>query len=256
MSLCFPGDTLTAARSLVKRKLVELPPSDTVSRFLILSQIQPWLHLHHISHANQVSLIIIWLMARLFSPFFIHLTCEQVMDNLLLDGDKDTETTQDSHVKCRFTEDVTGIMAGGECKHLPNAKMENQDMDSLGQLFEHCIQQVSHLELRRDELIKELLCLQEPMIRVVEHLRAKLLEAQRRATLAQLDYVSVHEDMQQLKRRLFATARDSIQSQVTLAQQEYQVAQSAVTMVGNRWLCLHGGPIWADGGPLMGTYQK
>lgn len=163
------------------------------------------------------------------------------MDNQrLIESRTYVAPTENSHMGFIFDEDVPEsshetetIPARGECKQPSELKMDEADMASIGQFVEHCIQQVSHLEMQRDELIQELLRVQEPMMRVLQHLREKLEETLRLFTLAQLDYISVYEDVQQVKRKLFATARDCIQSQVTLAQQEYQVAQSAVTKVGN-----------------------
>ncbi|KAM9842666.1 syncoilin-like [Aulostomus maculatus] len=153
------------------------------------------------------------------------------------DNGKAASPTEGSQTESRFVKEVTESSCTDsemdadttqeECKQLPAAKMD--ELDGLGQLFEHHIQEVSRLEMQRDELIGEFLCLQEPLKRVVEHLRGKLGEKRRLVTLAQLDYIAVHEEVQQVKRKLFATARDCIQSQVALAEQEYQVAQSAVT---------------------------
>uniref|UniRef100_A0A668RY01 IF rod domain-containing protein n=2 Tax=Oreochromis aureus TaxID=47969 RepID=A0A668RY01_OREAU len=143
-------------------------------------------------------------------------------------------STDDSHVQVRFSEDIsasnhTDSEALGRFAQDPILHMEQVDMESLGELFEHCIQRVSYLERQRDVLIQELLVLQEPMLQVVGYLRAKLEGTHRLLALAQLDYVAVCEDVQQVKRKLFTTARDCIQSQVKLAEQEYEVAQSAVT---------------------------
>lgn len=143
---------------------------------------------------------------------------------------KDVATTDDSPTPLRFVDETTNIPLNEITRH-PTKQLDQACMDNLGQLFEHCIQQVSRLEKQRDEMIRELLRLQEPMLRVVAHLRGKLVETQRLLTLAQLDYMAVYEEVQHVKRKLYATARDCIESQVTLATNEYEVAQSAVTQV-------------------------
>ena len=91
-------------------------------------------------------------------------------------------------------------------------------MDSLGQLFNNGIQQVSYVEKQRQK--QEPLALLEPMLQTEQQLRERLGKSQR--LLA-----AVSEEMHQAKWKLFASAGRCTQSQVTLA-----VAQSAITPVG------------------------
>ncbi|MEQ2179159.1 hypothetical protein GOODEAATRI_021757, partial [Goodea atripinnis] len=145
---------------------------------------------------------------------------------------KSTEVLRNEDISQHHVQTDTeteAVFALYEPTSLSTLKMDQVGMKALGELFEYWIQQVSGLERARDKLIQELLALQEPMLQVVECLRGKLKEAKRLLTLAQLDYVAVHEEVQQVKRKLFTTARDCIQSQVTLAAQEYEVAQSGLT---------------------------
>ncbi|KAM8913825.1 syncoilin-like isoform 1-T3 [Spinachia spinachia] len=130
--------------------------------------------------------------------------------------------TERSRADCQ-TETITPL------DERPFAPADETVTDHLGQLFDHRIQQVSRLETQRDERIQELLRLREPFDRVVGQLRGKLAETHRLLARAQLDYAAVSEDVREAKRKLFATARGCIQSRVTLAEHEYEVAQWAVT---------------------------
>ncbi|XP_037098343.1 syncoilin-like [Syngnathus acus] len=109
------------------------------------------------------------------------------------------------------------------------SNLDKPDMENVGQMFEDCIEQVSNLEIRREELIQMFLFLQKPMMRIVDDLREKLMEKRRLITLAQIDHADVFQEVQQVKRKLFNTARDCIRSQVMLAEQKYQLAQAALT---------------------------
>ncbi|CAN9502268.1 unnamed protein product [Ophioblennius macclurei] len=159
------------------------------------------------------------------------------MDNRRSLGDEeDTASAEASNIDLKHVGETTESSQSDSTAETGVDTLESteyltirMDMDSLGQLFEHSIRRVSCLETKRDELIQELFCLQEPWLQIVQHLRGKLSATRRQLTLVQLDFAAIREEVQQVKRKLFVTARDCIQSQVTLSAQEYEVSQSALT---------------------------
>ncbi|KAJ8333195.1 hypothetical protein SKAU_G00420910 [Synaphobranchus kaupii] len=102
-------------------------------------------------------------------------------------------------------------------------------LEGAGPRLEGCIGQVGRLELQRDALVAQLLQLELPMAQAVQTLRAELGVARDRLARAELGKRSLQEQVRQVKRRLFLVARDCIQSQVTLATRQHEVAQFAIT---------------------------
>uniref|UniRef100_A0A8C9T2D1 Syncoilin-like n=2 Tax=Scleropages formosus TaxID=113540 RepID=A0A8C9T2D1_SCLFO len=102
-------------------------------------------------------------------------------------------------------------------------------LSELGSHFERCIQEVGQLQRRRDDLVRELLRLEQPMAREVAALRAEMAEAFGQLMGVQLEQRRLREETLLVKRRLFVTTRDCIQSQVALATQQHDVAQFAIT---------------------------
>lgn len=131
----------------------------------------------------------------------------------------------------QHSDSAPDILLPGEFQPRPLTGSDWEVKHQLGKLFDQCIQQVSHLEAKRNQHIQELLGLHEPMLIELEVLRRELEETQRRLSVAQLGHRAVSREAERAKRKLFATARDCIQSQVTLAAQEYEVAQSVITLV-------------------------
>jgi len=97
--------------------------------------------------------------------------------------------------------------------------------------FDRCVQEVRRLESRREGLLGELLRVHAPMLQVVARLRRQADEARRLLAPVQLGHAALCEDARRVKRKLFRATRGCVQSQVTLAAQEYEVAQSSVTQV-------------------------
>ncbi|KAL0969206.1 hypothetical protein UPYG_G00223860 [Umbra pygmaea] len=115
-------------------------------------------------------------------------------------------------------------------QHVENPFSQKEaTIDSVGLLFEECIEEVGRLESRRRKLVQELLQLERPMLRATEVLRGQLLEAHRVLTSIQLGCIHQHVEVGLVKSQLFVTTRDCIQSQLALASQQYEVAQSGVT---------------------------
>lgn len=133
----------------------------------------------------------------------------------------------------RHVDSTLDIILPDESQRHPVMRTDWTVTDRLRKLFDHCIQQVSHLETQRKQHIQELLSLHEPMLGELEILRRELQETQRMLSVAQLSHAAVFEEVERVKRKLFAAARDCIHSQVTLETQKYEVAQSVITRVSN-----------------------
>lgn len=133
----------------------------------------------------------------------------------------------------RHADSTLDILLPDEFQRHPVIRTDWTVTDRLRKLFDHCIQRVSHLETQRSQHVQELLGLHEPMLRELEILRRELQETQRLLTVAQLGHIAVFEEVEHVKRKLFAGVRDCIQSQVTLETQKYEVAQSVITRVSD-----------------------
>ncbi|XP_053084378.1 syncoilin [Pangasianodon hypophthalmus] len=99
------------------------------------------------------------------------------------------------------------------------------ELKELGTTFESCIEEVSRLERRKEELVQELLELEKPMEEETHALRRELEEAQKLLSKAKLQKQNLLDEMRLFKRRLFVAARDCAQSQMTLVIQQKEVEQ-------------------------------
>ncbi|XP_030628199.1 syncoilin-like [Chanos chanos] len=112
---------------------------------------------------------------------------------------------------------------------LPPVQREVQNTEDLAFLFEKCIGEVGDLERKRDALVQELLQLEQPMLQAVQEMRLQLTKTRSELSCTQLEKQRLQEEMSQVKRKLFAMVRDCIQTQVTMAAQQYEVAQLVLT---------------------------
>ncbi|XP_036411524.1 syncoilin [Megalops cyprinoides] len=144
---------------------------------------------------------------------------------------------------------VEDIWAGSGCADMPGPQLDSyvEDIEArlkgcveevrqhcevgvqeLGVQFAGCIEEVAGLELRRDELVQELLQLEAPMAEAVQALRAELGETRRQLTRAELERRSLQEERLSVKRQLFVTVRDCTESRVALETQQRELEQFAV----------------------------
>ncbi|KAL7889169.1 hypothetical protein AOLI_G00014270 [Acnodon oligacanthus] len=96
-------------------------------------------------------------------------------------------------------------------------------------VFEHCLEEVERLQLRRDTLVQELLALERPLQAQLQDLRLQLTHVRSRLSHAELHKHTLQEEVMRVKRKLFTVMRDCIQNQITLAAQKYEVEQFTFT---------------------------
>ncbi|KAL7876820.1 hypothetical protein SRHO_G00034630 [Serrasalmus rhombeus] len=117
---------------------------------------------------------------------------------------------------------VWDIPAGGRFGGLPAQWSVGQEVVDV---FECCLEEVEHLQLRRETLVQELLALERPLQAQLQDLRLQLTHARSRLSHAELHTRTLQEEVKRVKRKLFTVMRDCIQSQITLSAQKYEVEQ-------------------------------
>ncbi|XP_026861553.2 syncoilin-like isoform X3 [Electrophorus electricus] len=94
--------------------------------------------------------------------------------------------------------------------------------------FEACIEEVGRLQRQQEELVQELLAEEEVLVQAGGALRPLLERAHGDLAHTHLHKHRLQEEVAQVKKQLFATVRECVQNQVTLAAQQYEVAQLAL----------------------------
>lgn len=125
--------------------------------------------------------------------------------------------------------DTAESMAVGEPEHCTVETVPElfatMELKELGTTFESCIEEVSRLECRKEELVQEFLELEKPMLEETHALRYELEEAKKLLCKANLQRQNQLNEMRLFRRRLFVAARECAQSQMTLVIQQKQVEQ-------------------------------
>lgn len=122
-------------------------------------------------------------------------------------------------------ESMTGVETEGSTVETRPGLPATMKLKELGTTFEGCIEEVSQLERRKEELVQELLELEKPMEEETHALRSELEEAQKLLSKTKLQRQSLLDEIRLFKRRLFVAARDCAQSQITLVIQQKEVEQ-------------------------------
>ncbi|KAG9274968.1 syncoilin-like [Astyanax mexicanus] len=100
--------------------------------------------------------------------------------------------------------------------------------DEVECVFEHCMEEVERLQVRRDVLVQELLALERPLQDKVQDLRLELTQVHSCLDHAQYHKHTLQEEAARVKRKLFVVMRDCIQNQITLTAQKYEVEQFTI----------------------------
>ncbi|XP_076830008.1 syncoilin-like isoform X2 [Brachyhypopomus gauderio] len=82
--------------------------------------------------------------------------------------------------------------------------------------FKACIEETARLQWRREELVRELLVEEEVLARAAAALRTLVVQARTDLARALLRKQRMQEDVARVKKQLFATARECVQSQEEL----------------------------------------
>ncbi|XP_078536864.1 syncoilin [Lissotriton helveticus] len=106
---------------------------------------------------------------------------------------------------------------------------DNGGLEDLGDRFELCIQTVEELELKRDDLIREITLLLEPKLEDIREAHEDIAKAYRLQAQVVLERDSLSQEIRAVKRKLFQVTRECVACQYQLGNRRHDVAQFQVS---------------------------